>query len=165
MTSITSIACKGCHPSPTEYQAKSLWDVLYNIASCTNCGYERPYVTRKAFTSGKKTQAQEKALEWLKREIMKHDSHNNPERCEFKKWEVTLTDYGKVYLVSEVGGKDDEGTMAAVFARSYRLIWIGPRGGLKLVNAAKYVDDGKAALKKVSAPDVTGGEVTWCITF
>ncbi len=76
------------------------------------------------------TKYQEKAVERIKRHIEEHDLHRNDERYEIKKFSVEETDYGKVIVYSVTGLKDDEGTMAAIFCRRRRLIFIGVRGGL-----------------------------------
>lgn len=49
---------------------------------------------------------------------------------EFKQFEVKETDYGVVWVSTEVGLKGDEGTMASWLARTHRHIGIGKRGGL-----------------------------------
>ncbi len=56
---------------------------------------------------------------------------------EFKTFELTYGYGGRLYLVTEVGGKTDEGTMAAIFCRTRRHIVIGPRGGLESLNGPK----------------------------
>jgi hypothetical protein len=83
---------------------------------------------------------QHKILEMFKRDILEHDG-NGPrfmDRYEFKRWEVTESpDYGLVFLISDVGMKGDEGTLAEVFARSHRHIVIGPRGGVESLAGKK----------------------------
>lgn len=55
-------------------------------------------------------------------------------KYEFKRFEVEERD-GLCFLKIEIGRIGDEGTMASVLARDYRLIMIGKRGGLDLLNA------------------------------
>jgi len=58
---------------------------------------------------------------------------------EYKAFEVKLVDMSprkpEVSLITEVGRVGDEGTMAEIYARNRRHIFIGPRGGVKLANA------------------------------
>ena len=74
------------------------------------------------------TKYQEKAIERIKRYIEEHDLRGD--EYEFKEFTVEETDYGTVIVYSVTGLKNDEGTMAAVFCRRRRLIFIGVRGGL-----------------------------------
>lgn len=79
---------------------------------------------------------QERALTWLRSAIMNHDGRANDPDYEYKRFEVTEhPECHCVSLVTVVGLKGDEGTMAQIFARTHRHIWIGKRGGLKLLNA------------------------------
>ena len=71
--------------------------------------------------------------------ILENDGLHSPD-YEYKQFEVTESDYPGsklVFLHTVVGRKNDEGTYAAVFARRTRLIAIGPRGGLHLLNAKR----------------------------
>lgn len=89
------------------------------------------------------SRAQEKAIDFLFEEIVKADrfglgaAHN----YEYKEFSFFIDDTGgdvpRLSLLSEVGQKDDEGTLAATPCRTQRLIRIGRRGGLELANA-KY---------------------------
>jgi|TARA_R110000824_G_scaffold361751_1_gene549659 hypothetical protein len=94
------------------------------------------------------TNAQQKAVDSIRNMIVRHhfldlDRFRCPleseeieqSKYEFKNFDVTDTEWGSVYLVSRVGLKGDENTMASIFGRDYRHIQIGPRGGLKLLNA------------------------------
>lgn len=71
----------------------------------------------------------------LVQRIFKHDSYGNPFRYEFKKLELKASDHGALYLVTEVGGRRDEGTVASILCRNRRHIAIGKRGGVTLINA------------------------------
>jgi len=92
------------------------------------------------------TPSQKKAVEWFKREFFDYNSHVTKEDYEYKEWEVQDHDYGMVSIVAEVGMKNDEGTMAAVFCRARKHVFIGKKGGFswydnnahKRVNARKY---------------------------
>jgi hypothetical protein len=86
------------------------------------------------------TEAQKREIEWLRTEILKHDGHRN-ERAEYKRFEVRVDDVcGKpfVTVMTTVGNKNDEGTMAEVYARTSRVIKVGVRGGLRLLNPGKF---------------------------
>jgi len=58
-------------------------------------------------------------------------------RKDVKQLEIDDKDDDLVFLVIEIGGRDDEGTMAAVFCRDHRHIVIGKRGGCELLNPVK----------------------------
>lgn len=77
------------------------------------------------------TKQQEIMVEKIKRYIEKHDLFNNDPKYEFKEFTVEETDYGMVIVYSVTGLKNDEGTMAAIFCRTIRHIFIGKRGGLR----------------------------------
>lgn len=77
------------------------------------------------------TKQQEVMVEKIKRYIEKHDLFNNDPKYEFKEFTVEETDYGIVIVYSVTGLKNDEGTMAAIFCRTIRQIFIGKRGGLR----------------------------------
>lgn len=77
------------------------------------------------------TKAQEAAIQRIKRYIEQHDLYRNDPKYEFKEFTVEETDYGTIIVYSVTGLKDDEGTLAAVFARNRRQIFIGKRGGLR----------------------------------
>jgi len=51
---------------------------------------------------------------------------------EIKKLEVELLGWGTVSLIVEMGRENDEGTMASIFARDHRHIFIGKKGGCKI---------------------------------
>lgn len=85
------------------------------------------------------TKSQQKTLEKLKAAIFHHDGFGDIGRgheYEFKAWKVTeSTSSSKlVFVLSVVGRKGDEGSMAAFFGRTRRHISIGPRGGITLLN-------------------------------
>lgn len=78
---------------------------------------------------------QERAIEAIRKEIVRRQSNGPPEACEFKTWKVTEDpDTDLVFLVSEYGSKTDEGTMASLICRDYRHFKIGPSGGVKLIS-------------------------------
>lgn len=102
------------------------------------------------------TKQQEMMVNRIKNDIIRHDfidSHKKgftveESRYEFKQFEVTEHDFGTVSVYSVVGLKDDEGTMAALIARTYRQIFIGARGGVRCYDNQKK--GGKAALTSYS---------------
>jgi len=97
------------------------------------------------------TKYQEKAVERIKRYIEEHDLHGNDERYEFKEFTVEETDYGTVIVYSVTGLKNDEGTMAAIFCRRRRHIFIGKRGGLK---SSKWDSEKKKSINLQGWSDV-----------
>lgn len=87
----------------------------------------------------KATKAQLAQVEWLREKVLLHDGYSD--EYEYKSFEVEergfegYRGYKPFVIVStQVGHKGDEGTMAQIFARTRRLIWIGPRGGMHLLN-------------------------------
>ena len=76
------------------------------------------------------TQAQERAVQRVKRMAENSLFHGGPEKYEFKQFEVTDHEWGTVSVALETGMKGDEGTLAAIFARDYCHIFIGPRGAI-----------------------------------
>lgn len=97
------------------------------------------------------TEKQAKTVEWLRKEIIRHDGYGkHADKYEYKTFEVEEIGYGIVTVYSVVGLKGDEGTMAAILCRTTRHIAIGPRGGMKLLNSRKGT--------------VTGRKVTWALT-
>ena len=70
-----------------------------------------------------------------------HDSYTSDKisKYEFKRWEVTATDYGTLWVTSEVGLIGDEGTIAEALARTLRHIHIGKRGGLSTYADSKKI--------------------------
>lgn len=84
------------------------------------------------------TPQQRRVLNTFLSKILEHDGYGSDD-YEYKKFEITLYEsferWGTVWLTTEVGRKGDEGTLAQAFARTYRLISIGKRGGTALHNA------------------------------
>lgn len=97
------------------------------------------------------TKQQEAMVERIKRYIEKHDLFNNDPKYEFKEFTVEETDYGTVIVYSVTGLKNDEGTMAAIFCRNKRHIFIGKRGGLK---SSKWDSKKKKSIKLQGWSDV-----------
>jgi len=97
------------------------------------------------------TKQQEAMVERIKRYIEEHDLHRNDERYEIKEFSVEETDYGTVIVYSVAGLKNDEGTMAAIFCRNIRHIFIGKRGGLK---SSKWDSEKKKSINLQGWSDV-----------
>lgn len=138
-----SIVCPNCLPEELKHKAKRLsgyWDVdrEAGIAKCHNCGYERPFHSR-SFPEGQMTTAQKRVVEEIRHAVLHNDGYGD--NYEYKRFNVELTDFGKVQVLTEVGRIGDEGTMAEVFARTRRQIFIGKRGGLTLCNPAKFIEE------------------------
>ena len=76
------------------------------------------------------TKKQEQIIERIRQEVLKDFCHNNDSKYEIKTWEVEENKYF-VSLYVVCGLKDDEGTLAEVFARDRIHVFIGPRGGIK----------------------------------
>lgn len=103
------------------------------------------------------TKQQEAMINRIKKDIIRYDftdSHKKgftveESRYEFKEFKVEMLEGTDIVCVcSIVGLKDDEGTMAACFARTYRQIFIGKRGGVMTYTNTKK--NGKAALTNYS---------------
>lgn len=81
------------------------------------------------------TDTQEKIIELLKIDILKHDGLGQ-EDYEYKEFKIVDGDTKLVFLLTEVGHIGDEGTMASIFCRTRRHIAIGPKGKIQLLNGA-----------------------------
>ena len=87
------------------------------------------------------TKSQEKVLKNLSHDILVHDSYcSHPEKAEdsheYKEYKISkFKNSPLVFLLTVVGMKKDEGTLASVIARTSRHIVIGKRGGTTLMNA------------------------------
>ncbi len=155
--STASIPCKEC--------GNDLWVAYTDVAECTNCSFERPFHPRNVRTD-KMSPAQEKMIEFAREQIFQNDSNGYPENHEYKRFEVKLLDWGKVQILTEVGSKTDEGTMAAILCRTWRHIFIGRKGGLVLCNPARFVKDGEGNTKRVSQKGyVKGPRALFCATI
>lgn len=112
------------------------WHKYSTFATCVNCDYEReikkraPAKATVQTTHGMMTPSQAREFERAKAWIFKTDSLDRPEQYEFKKLTTTTLDGGTVQVFTEVGRKGDEGTMAAIFARTRRIFLISSHGGL-----------------------------------
>ena len=169
---VKSTACKKCNyyrgeRLPNGKKPQSIWEVDKDAgtAECCNCHFVRPYIVRRKPAAGQTTEAQETAIDMLREQILAHDSMGQP-GYEYKKFEATLLDFGTVSLVTEVGRVGDEGKLGEVLFRTYRHIFIGPAGGLKLANPAKYVTDklGRTYKKFIHTP-VRGRNAITHLTF
>jgi hypothetical protein len=89
---------------------------------------------------GTVTKAQRRVLYQLARDILLRDGLGEAHVAgyEFKRFALSWGWGGRLFLVTEVGSKTDEHTMAAVFCRNHRHIVLGPRGGLTDLHAARY---------------------------
>ena len=74
------------------------------------------------------TKSQERALNKIKRLAEKWASEGF-EDGELKEWNVEENEYF-VSVIVEIGGKNDEGTQAEVFARDRAQLFIGKCGGV-----------------------------------
>ena len=105
--------------------------------------------------------AKQKArVEWLRQEIIKYDG-NHTTGYEYKRFEV-VEENGYVFVVSEVGLKNDEGTYACILCRERRHIAIGKRGGMKLLNTGRYSKSEKDIVP--AKTKATGKSVVWALT-
>ncbi len=154
---IKSIPCKEC--------GNDLWITYTDVAECTNCRFERPFHQRNARTDVMSS-AQEKMVAFAKEQIFKNDSMGYPKKHEYKQFEVKLLDWGSVSILTEVGSKTDEGTMAAIFCRTRRHIFIGRKGGLTLCNPARFVKDDEGNTKRIPKKGwVKGPRALWVATI
>ena len=72
------------------------------------------------------TRLQEKAIEKI-RKLVERELYSDD--YEIKQWDISENEYF-VALVVEYGLKNDEGTLASIFARDHAQLFIGPRGGI-----------------------------------
>lgn len=150
---IKSIACEKC--------GNDFWEAFGDTADCTNCGFERPFHSRQSRTD-KMSPAQEKMIKFAKEQIFLNDSNGYPGTHEYKLFKVELLDWGSVSILSEVGRMSDEGTMAAIYCRTRRHIFVGRKGGLTLCNPAKFVKDEEGNTKRIPKKDwVKGPRALW----
>jgi hypothetical protein len=77
------------------------------------------------------TKQQARVVEQIKRWVKERDLYSDEEHYEIKKLEVEETEEGTVRFYCITGRKEDEGTLAAVFCRKRRHIFIGKRGGMR----------------------------------
>jgi hypothetical protein len=74
------------------------------------------------------THHQEKAVNRIK-DMIKTEFFTCHREAELKEFDVNENEYF-VSVVFEVGGKNDEGTLASIFCRERGQVFIGPRGGI-----------------------------------
>lgn len=164
-TQFKEMPCPKCCPNGLADFHKD-WSVSTKkpIWECTNCRHELPRRCRDfSKTPEGRTASQETALEWLKGEILQHDGHGRTEGTyEYKTWDL-INEGHYLLLTTEVGRKGDEGTMGAVLARTRRLIRIGRRGGLRLVNTGVWSEKKDRMVR--SAKQARGPSVTWALTI
>lgn len=154
---IKSIPCPEC--------SNDFWETFGDIADCTNCGFERPFHQRQARTDVI-SPAQEKMIAIAKERIFANDSNGYPGTHEYKLFKVELLDWGVVQILTEVGRKSDEGTMAAIFCRTRRQIFVGRKGGLTLCNPARFVKDEEGNTKRIPKKGrVEGPRALWVATI
>lgn len=73
---------------------------------------------------------QARTVEDIRKYVLEHDCfHNNPD-YEIKEWEVMENEFF-VTVRCVTGRKNDDGTLAACWCRTYRQIFVGHRGGVK----------------------------------
>lgn len=75
------------------------------------------------------TKSQEKAIEKI-RKLGEELFWGRADEYEFKEFDIKELNYGTISLVVETGMKNDEGTLAAIFARDRAHLFIGKRGGI-----------------------------------
>lgn len=154
---IKSIECEKC--------GNDFWETFGDTAECTNCGFERLFHQRHARTSAM-SPAQEKMVEFAREQILANDSNGYPMDHEYKRFDVELLDWGSVSILTEVGSKTDAGTMAAIFCRTRRHIFIGRRGGLTLCNPARFVKDEEGNTQRIPKTGyVKGPDALWVATI
>ncbi len=87
---IKSITCKKC--------GNDFWDTFSDVAECTNCGFERPFYQRNARTDVM-SPAQEKMVDFARKQIFENDSNGYLEIHEYKRFDVELLEWGSVSQV------------------------------------------------------------------
>jgi len=108
----------------------------HRVYACRNCWHQHVVKPRKVKRGDDgMTAKQRRVVEKLRYDILHHDGLGAQfvENHEYKRFDVEVK-HGQVYLLTEVGRKNDEGTAAAILCRTRRHIAIGPRGALKLLN-------------------------------
>ena len=75
------------------------------------------------------TKSQERAIERI-RKLAEKEMNESFKDGEIKNWEVEENEYF-VSVVVEIGGKNDEGTMAEIFCRDRAQLFVYKRGGIK----------------------------------
>ena len=85
------------------------------------------------------TDTQCKRVHRLAADILEQDGHgtDHMQDYEFKNFYLTHGYKGKLFLVTEVGSKGDEGTAASIVCRTRRHIYIGVRGGCESLMGPK----------------------------
>lgn len=89
---------------------------------------------RRTLTREDLTPAQLATLDHVVQGVLRKNDLGQPGRTEVKRLEISEAWGGSAFVVLEVGMVSDEGTMASVFCRDYRHLWIGKRGGIELLN-------------------------------
>jgi len=89
------------------------------------------------------TDKQAKTIEALRKDILKHDSHNDINgEYEYKRFEIHEDDSNVVFLYTSVGRIIKEATPEPMLlTETQRHILIGEKGGCTLLNPAKVTKD------------------------
>jgi len=87
----------------------------------------------------KPTPSQVKRIKALASLILEHDGLGVAHMAgyEFKNFYLTHGYHGKLFLVTEVGSKNDEGSLGAIVCRTRRHMVIGTRGGIESLTGPK----------------------------
>ena len=84
------------------------------------------------------TPKQQARIDQIKQILLARRYGSTAASYEIKRFEIQERDDSDlVFLAVESGLIGDEGTMAALLARDYRLIMVGPAGGVELLNPKK----------------------------
>lgn len=102
---------------------------------CDNCGNE---IDRRVLAKPTTiTKAQERRIEWLKREYLSYNAHGNESEWEIKSFEQEYEPkYSEVKVVIKVGMKGDDTEVRPGFVRGTYILRrtliarIGPKGGI-----------------------------------
>lgn len=155
-TSRKSAPCPNCCPAPGMSYFEPTYDYgsddykSHPIWKCTNCAYSTPRkVQAKRAAPADATfdsidaaatvlaPIQVRAMRRLVERVAEfHGGRYDPDGHEFKRIEVKVY-HGLVFLITEYGMKNDEGTMASVLCRDHRHVMVGERGQLRLMNAKR----------------------------
>lgn len=119
--------CKTAHSMTWDDKGTPSW-------RCENCGKISPRRKRNPRkASNGMTKAQVETIAEVTRRILAKNERT-AKAVEVKESKVEVRDHF-VALTLEVGMVGDEGTMASIYCRDRRVLVIGPRGGLTLLNA------------------------------
>jgi hypothetical protein len=127
--------CKACRYWSKDSDFDPETKDFKNFWACDNCNYKKPIIKRKRKLIdtewGQMTAAQERAIKRMLKDCVEHDTRMDGGHI--KHFEVT--NHGAfVCVVMETGRENDENTLASVFCRVRRQVFIRKGGGISIVD-------------------------------